>query len=108
MFKKLVVSALTSGILVIGGTSTYADKQNITDNGYFGLCKNVSQNVEANEYVKNCTKIFMNPPLGPIVEIPDTILYDDGTYQGTLYQISQKRTNYSITASYEGTLKKYK
>ncbi|ANN35624.1 hypothetical protein CN936_09525 [Bacillus cereus] len=105
MFKQIVVSALTLGGLVIGGISANADEHD----RYFGGCKNVTQNVEANEYVKNCFKIFPNPPLGPnVIKIPKSVPYDDGTYQGTLYLVSQNSTMYSIVANFEGTLKKYK
>ncbi|HFK1749172.1 hypothetical protein ORM30_22760 [Bacillus cereus] len=105
MLKKFVVSALTLGGLVIGGISSHADEHD----QYFGNCKNVTQNVEANEYVKNCVKIFPNPPFGPnVIKIPKSFSYDDGTYQGVLYLVSQNSTLYSIVANYEGTLKKYK
>ncbi|ETT84694.1 hypothetical protein [Bacillus mycoides] len=106
MFKKLVVSVLTLGFLVIGGISGHADELNVPNNN--GICKDVTQNVEANEYVKNCFKIFTNPPLGPIISIPNNFRYDDGTYQGILYLVSQERSMFSIVAYYEGTLKKYK
>ncbi|AEA19853.1 MULTISPECIES: hypothetical protein [Bacillus cereus group] len=105
MFKKIVVSALTLGGLVIGGISAHADEHD----RYFGGCKNVTQNVETNEYVKSCVKIFPNSPLGPnVIKIPKSIPYDDGTYQGILYLVSQNNTMYSIVANYEGTLKKFK
>lgn len=73
-----------------------------------GTCKDVTQNVEANEYVKSCFKIFPNPFLGPLVRIPNTFIYDDDIYQGILYLVSQERSTFSIVAYYEGTVKKYK
>ncbi|MGG0219808.1 hypothetical protein ABEZ32_27315 [Bacillus mycoides] len=106
MFKKFITSVLTLGLLVIGGISAQADELNVPNNN--GICKDVTHNVEANEYVKSCTKIFPNSLLGPIVKIPNTFTYDDGTYQGTLYLVSQERSTFSIVAYYEGTVKKYK
>ncbi|ARC27686.1 MULTISPECIES: hypothetical protein [Bacillus] len=106
MFKKFVVSVLTLGFLVMGGISAQAEGLNVPSNN--GICKDVTQNVEANEYVKSCFKTFPNPFLGPIISIPNTFTYDDGVYHGTLNLVSQERSKFSIVAYYEGTLKKYK
>ncbi|EJR26675.1 MULTISPECIES: hypothetical protein [Bacillus cereus group] len=106
MYKKFIVSVLTLGFLVTGVSSAQADELNIPKNN--GTCKNITQNVEANEYVKGCIKIFPNPLLGPIVRIPNTFTYDDDIYQGTLQLVSQERSSFSIVCYYEGTVTKYK
>ncbi|WP_342720056.1 hypothetical protein AAG068_28170 (plasmid) [Bacillus paramycoides] len=106
MFKKFVVSVLSLGFLVTGGSFAQADELNIPNNN--GTCKDIIKNVEVNEYVKSCFKIFPNPLFGSIVRIPNTFTYDDDIYQGTLYLVSQERTTFSIVAHYEGTVKKYK
>ncbi|MBG9721773.1 hypothetical protein BK735_21555 [Bacillus mycoides] len=106
MYKKIVASVLTLGFFVTGGSSTKADELNIPKNN--GTCETITQNVEANEYVKGCIKIFPNPLLGPIVRIPNTFTYDDNIFQGTLQLVSQERSSFSIVCYYEGKVKKYK
>ncbi|PDY26982.1 hypothetical protein [Bacillus thuringiensis] len=108
MLKRFVVSVLTVGFVMTGGLSAYADERNsINNDPNFGMCKDITQNVEANEYIKRCVKIFPNSPLGPIISIPKNFQYDDGVYKGTLYLVSEERSPFSIVADYEGTLKKY-
>ncbi|PFZ09494.1 hypothetical protein COL63_22330 [Bacillus pseudomycoides] len=108
--KKLAATVVSIGILSTGGLSAHANELKITpiDQSFVG-CKDISKNQETNEYVKNCFKMFPNFPLGPkAIKVPDTPPYDDGTYQGILYLISQKSSMYSIVAYYEGSIKKYK
>lgn len=106
MFKKMTVSILLIGILTTGGVSIHANE--LKDDSFIG-CANISQNQETNEYVKKCFKTFPKSPLGPnVIRVPDISPYDDGTYQGALYLVSQKSSMFSITANYEGSVKKYK
>lgn len=104
--KKMSVTLLLIGILTTEGLSIHANE--LKDESYIG-CTNISQNQETNEYVKKCFKTLPKFPLGPnVIRVPDTSPYDDGTYQGTLYLVSQKSSMFSITAYYEGSIKKYK